>query len=50
MKRFVNGELVSPSVSEVLKTEVGCRSFDICRVREIGAFEFAEITRDKEKN
>ena len=50
VKRFVNGELVSPSVSEVLKTEVGCRSFDICRVMEIGAFRFAEITRDKEKN
>jgi tRNA pseudouridine synthase 10 len=50
VKRFVSGELVSPSVSEVLKTEVSCRSFDICRVREIGAFGFAEITWDKEKN
>ncbi len=50
VKRFVSGELVSPSVSEVLKTEVSCRSFDIGRVREIGAFRFAEITRDKEKN
>ena len=50
VKRFVSGELVSPSVSEVLKTEVGCRSFDIRRVREIGAFGFAEITRNKEKN
>ena len=50
VKRFVSGELVSPSVSEVLKTEVGCRSFDIRRVREIGEFGFAEIARDKEKN
>ena len=50
VKRFVSGELVSPSVSEVLKTEVGCRSFDICGVREIGKFGFAEITRGEEKN
>ena len=50
VKRFVSGELVSPSVSEVLKTEVGCRSFDICRVREIGEFGFAEIARSEEKN
>jgi tRNA pseudouridine synthase 10 len=50
VKRFVSGELVSPSVSEVLKTEVGCRSFDICRVREIGEFRFAEVTRGEEKN
>ena len=50
VKRFVNGDLVSPSVSEVLKTEVGCRSFDIFRVREIGEFSFAEITRVEEKN
>ena len=50
VKRFVSGELVSPSVSEVLKTEVGCRSFDICGVREIGGFGFAEITRGEEKN
>ena len=50
VKRFVSGELVSPSVSEVLKTEVGCRSFDICGVREIGEFGFAEITRVEEKN
>jgi tRNA pseudouridine synthase 10 len=50
VKRFVSGELVSPSVSEVLKTEVRCRSFDICRVREIGEFGFAEIARVKEKN
>ena len=50
VKRFVNGELVSPSVSEVLKTEVGCRSFDICKVKEIGEFGFAEIARNEEKN
>ncbi|HXW95252.1 MAG TPA: hypothetical protein VEJ19_06075 [Nitrososphaerales archaeon] len=50
VKRFVSGELVSPSVSEVLKTEVGCRNFDICGVRETGEFGFAEITRGEEKN
>jgi tRNA pseudouridine synthase 10 len=50
VKRFVNGELVSPSVSEVLKTEVGCRSFDIFRVREIGGFSFAEVARSEKKN
>ena len=50
VKRFVSGELVSPSVSEVLKTKVSCRSFDIFGVREIGGFGFAEITRGEEKN
>jgi tRNA pseudouridine synthase 10 len=50
VKRFVSGELVSPSVSEVLKAEVSCRSFDILEVREIGGFEFAEITRSAEKD
>jgi tRNA pseudouridine synthase 10 len=50
VKRFVSGELVSPSVSEVLKTEVICRSFDICGVRETGKFEFAEITRIEKKD
>ena len=50
VKRFVSGELVSPSVSEVLKTEVSCRSFDICGVKEIGRLGFAEITRGEEKD
>jgi tRNA pseudouridine synthase 10 len=50
VKRFVSGELVSPSVSEVLKTQVGCRNFDIFRVKETGGFVFAEITRNEEKN
>lgn len=50
VKRFVSGELVSPSVSELLKTEVSCRSFDICGVREIGGFGFAEIARGEEKD
>ena len=50
VKRFVSGELVSPSVSEVLKTEVGCRRFDICGVKEIGEIGFAEITRGEEKD
>jgi tRNA pseudouridine synthase 10 len=50
VKRFVSGELVSPSVSEVLKTEVRCRTFDICGVRETGEFEFAEVARKQTKN
>jgi tRNA pseudouridine synthase 10 len=50
VKRFVSGELVSPSVSEVLKTEVRCRNFDICGVREKGEFEFAEVARSQKKN
>jgi len=45
VKRFVSGELVSPSVSEVLKTEVRCRTFDICEVKETGKFSYAGITR-----
>ncbi len=45
VRRFVSGDLVSPSVSEVLKTEVRCRTFDICEVRETGKLELAEITR-----
>jgi tRNA pseudouridine synthase 10 len=50
VKRFVSGELVSPSVSEVLKTEVRCRTFDICGVRETGKFGFGEISRIQAKN
>lgn len=50
VKRFVTGELVSPSVSEVLKTQVGCRSFDIRGVSETGEFGFAEIARDEKKD
>jgi tRNA pseudouridine synthase 10 len=45
VKRFVSGELVSPSVSEVLKTEVRCRRFDICKVTETGKLEIGEVTR-----
>jgi len=45
VKRFVSGELVSPSVSEVLKTEVRCRTFDIRGVKETGRFGFAKVTR-----
>jgi len=50
VKRFVSGELVSPSISEVLKTQVRCRSFDICEVKETGGFEFAEVARVEKKN
>ena len=41
VKRFVNGDLVSPSVSEVLKAEVRCQNFDIRRVMETSGFELA---------
>ena len=41
VKRFVSGELVSPSVSEVLKTEVECRKFDIRRVMETSELKLA---------
>jgi tRNA pseudouridine synthase 10 len=50
VKRFVSGELVSPSISEVLKTQVRCRRFDICEVKETGGFEFAEVARSEKKN
>ena len=50
VKRFVSGELVSPSISEVLKTQVRCRRFDICEVKETGRFEFAEVARREKKN
>ena len=50
VKRFVSGELVSPSVSEVLKTEVRCRRFDICGVTETGKLEIGEVTRIQKKN
>jgi tRNA pseudouridine synthase 10 len=50
VKRFVSGELVSPSVSEVLKTEVRCRRFDICGVTETGKFEIGEVARIQKEN
>lgn len=50
VKRFVSGELVSPSVSEVLKTEVRCRRFDICGVTETGKLEIGEVTRIQKEN
>ncbi len=50
VKRFVSGELVSPSVSEVLKTEVRCRRFDICGVTETGKLEIGEIARIQKEN
>lgn len=50
VKRFVSGELVSPSVSEVLKTEVRCRRFDICGVTQAGKFELGEIARIQKKD
>jgi tRNA pseudouridine synthase 10 len=43
VKRFVNGDSVSPSISEVLKTPVRCQRFDILRVWESGGFEFGKV-------
>ena len=45
IKRFVSGDLVSPSVSEVLKTEIRCDKFDICGVKETGEFGFGKVSR-----
>ena len=45
IKRFVSGERVTPSVSEVLKTEVKCDKFDICGVKETGEFGFGKVSR-----
>jgi tRNA pseudouridine synthase 10 len=41
VKRFVSGEGVSPSLSELLKTELKCRKFDILKVTETSDLEFA---------
>ena len=45
VKRFVNGDSVTPSISEVLKTPVSCQRFDILRVWESGGFEFGKVQR-----
>jgi len=39
VKRLVNGDSVSPSISEVLKADLKCRKFDILGVR-VGRFHF----------
>jgi len=39
VKRLVNGDSVSPSISEVLKADLKCRKFDILKV-EVGKFQF----------
>ena len=41
VKRFVTGESVSPSVAEVLGTEVVVKRFDITRVTQVGRFGFS---------
>jgi tRNA pseudouridine synthase 10 len=43
VKRLINGDAVSPSLSEVLKTPLACQRFDILRVWESGGFEFGKI-------
>jgi len=39
VKRLVNGDSVSPSISEVLKADLRCRKFDILKV-EVGKFQY----------
>ena len=43
VKRFVNGDSVSPSISEVLKAPMSCQRFDILRVWESEGFEFGKV-------
>lgn len=43
VKRFVSGESVSPSLSELLKTPLQCQRFDILRIWETGDLEFGKI-------
>lgn len=45
VKRLVSGEAVSPSLAEVLKTDLRCRKFDIHRVSETSEIHFAKVTR-----
>ena len=40
VKRFVSGESVSPSASELLGTPLSCLRFDILKVWETGDFQF----------
>jgi len=44
VKRFVEGNSVSPSISEVLKVDLKCRTFDILRV-QVGKFQFGPVAR-----
>ena len=43
VKRLVNGDSVSPSLSEVLKTPLKCQRFDILKVWESRGFEFGKV-------
>ena len=43
VKRLVNGDSVSPSLSELLKTPLSCQRFDILRVWESGGFKFGKV-------
>lgn len=40
-RRLVEGGIVSPSISEILKANVRCLKFDIVRVDEVGGLSFA---------
>jgi len=43
VKRFVGGDSVSPSLSELLKTPLRCQRFDILKVWESGELKFGKI-------
>lgn len=45
VKRLVDGDSVSPSLSEILRMNLNCQRFDIIRVREIGDFQFEGTQR-----
>jgi tRNA pseudouridine synthase 10 len=43
VKRLINGDSVSPSLSELLKTPLSCQRFDILRVWESRGFEYGKV-------
>jgi tRNA pseudouridine synthase 10 len=40
-RKFVEGGIVSPSISEILKAKIECLKFDIVRIEEVGGLRFA---------
>ncbi len=44
VKRLVNGDSVSPSISELLKADLRCQKFDILKV-QVGKFQFDKVAR-----
>jgi len=43
VKRLINGDSVSPSLSELLGTSLTCQRFDILKVWESRGFEFGQV-------